>query len=127
MDIKSLYTLESHEKGAELNLLSPLDGKPTDCYLTVVGVDSATWREAELNGKRKVLELFKDGDTDQVKNRDIIAETLASAVIGWRGFEDKGKAIEFDRGFLKDLFINSPDTATQTDEFIAKRVNFIKG
>ena len=127
MDIKSLYTLESHEKGAELNLLSPLDGKPTDCYLTVVGSDSVAWRESELNGKRRVLELFKSGEGDNTKHNEVIAETLAGAVVGWKGFEDKGKELKFDKAFLKELFINSPFIADQVDTFIGNRANFIKG
>lgn len=127
MDIKALYTLEAHESGAELNILSPINGKATECFLTVSGVDSRAWREAELNGKRKVLELFKTGESDSVKHGLIIAQTLAAAVTGWRGFDNDGELMEFDRSFLVDLFVNSPSIADQVDQFISNRANFIKG
>jgi|TARA_R110000751_G_scaffold41267_1_gene96962 hypothetical protein len=127
MDIKELYTVDSHEAGSELRLTSPLDGAITDCYLTIVGIDSAVWREAEIKGKRQVLELFKTGDSDEKAHGSIVAETLSSAVIAWRGFENEGKSLKFDRAFLKDLIVNSPSIGDQIDHFIADRVNFIKG
>tara|TARA_R110000868_G_scaffold192553_2_gene437122 strand:+ start:2187 stop:2570 length:384 start_codon:yes stop_codon:yes gene_type:complete len=127
MDIKSLYTLEAHESGSELNIISPIDGKPTDCFLTVSGVDSRAWREAELAGKRKIVELVNSGDANELKQGIIIAETLASAVTGWRGFDDNGKPLVFDRAFLTDLLVNSPSIGDQVDRFIVNRSNFTKG
>tara|TARA_R110001599_G_scaffold120191_1_gene291164 strand:+ start:55 stop:438 length:384 start_codon:yes stop_codon:yes gene_type:complete len=127
MDIKSLYTLEAHESGSEMNIISPIDGKPTECFLTVSGVDSRAWREAELAGKRKIVDLVKGGDFDEAKHAEIIANTLASAVTGWRGFDDKGKPLDFDRAFLADLLVNSPSIGDQVDSFVATRSNFTKG
>tara|TARA_R110000868_G_scaffold2962_2_gene20083 strand:- start:2534 stop:2917 length:384 start_codon:yes stop_codon:yes gene_type:complete len=127
MDIKSLYTLEAHESGSELNIISPINGKATECFLNVLGADSRVWREAELNGKRKILELFKAGESDSVKNELIIAETLATSVTGWRGFDNNGEVMEFDRSFLVDLFVNSPLIADQVNQFISNRANFTKG
>lgn len=122
MKIEDLYTLETHEAGAELRLVSPIDGKPTDFYLTIVGVDSNRWRDAELDGKRKIMAMSKAEQSDKKAHRAIIAEVLSQAVIDWKGFDK-----EFDREFVKDVFINSPLIAEQVDEFIGKRANFIKG
>ena len=127
MDIKSLYTLEAHESGSEMNIISPVNGEPTECFLTVLGVDSRAWRDAELAGKRDIVNLAENGDFDKFKSRRIIAETLTQAVTGWRGFDDNGKPLDFDRAFLADLIINSPSIGDQIDRFIATRSNFTKG
>jgi hypothetical protein len=123
MKIEDLYTLEAHEAGAELRLISPITNKPTDFYLTIVGVDSNRWRDAELDGKRKIMAMSKAEQGDKKAHRAIVADVLSQAVIGWKGFDKK----EFDREFVKDVFINSPLIAEQVDEFIGKRANFIKG
>ena len=38
MDIKNLYTVEKHEDGAELRIVSPIDDELTDFYIKVQGM-----------------------------------------------------------------------------------------
>jgi hypothetical protein len=46
MDIKELYTAVPHEEGAEIQITNPNDGKETDFYIHVKGIDSKSYREA---------------------------------------------------------------------------------
>ena len=123
MDIKSLYTLEAHSRGSEMNIISPRDGKPTDCFLTVLGADSIAWREARLDFDREVINL---GDDKKAKSL-LIATTQADAVIGWRGVDNEGKPLDFDRAFLIDLLVESPSIGDQVERFKDTRSNFTKG
>ena len=40
MELKSLYTAESHENGAEIRIKNPIDGRGTDFYIKMRGIDS---------------------------------------------------------------------------------------
>lgn len=120
MDISELYTVDACNEGAELQIVSPVTGKETDCYITVAGIDSKAFREAERNLKRKLVK--GDASID-----DVTAEALASSVISWQGFESDGKEWKFNKKNAIALFKNSPAIANQVDRFIADRANFIKG
>lgn len=131
MDVKDFYTLEAHNRGAEMRLRSPLTGKLTDCYLTVSGLDSAAWREAELDGKRRILMLNADDSLSEAERKEqslkITAFVLAKATIGWRGFTHEGKELAFSKERVEELYVNSPNIADQVDAFIGKRANFTNG
>ena len=124
MDIKSLYTLEAHESGSEMNIISPIDGKPTECFLTVLGVDSRAWREARLVFDREIIKL---NDASESERALLIATTQAAIVIGWRGFDNEGKPLDFDRPFLVELLVKSPSIGDQIERFKDNRLNFTKG
>ena len=55
MDINKLYTAESHEEGAEMQVKDE-NGKQVDCFITVVGQDSKTWRKTFNTNKLLTLE-----------------------------------------------------------------------
>ena len=124
MDIKSLYTLEAHESGSEMNIISPIDGKPTECFLTVSGVDSRAWREARLVFEREIIKLNNASESERAL---LIATAQAAAVIGWRGFDNEGKPLDFDRAFLTELLVESPSIGDQVERFKENRLNFTKG
>ena len=124
MDIKSLYTLEAHESGSEMNIISPIDGKPTECFLTVSGVDSRAWREARLVFEREIIKLNNASESERAL---LIATAQAAAVIGWRGFDNEGKPLDFDRAFLIELLVESPSIGDQVERFKENRLNFTKG
>lgn len=130
MDISELYTADAHNDGAEMRVKSPLSGELTECYITVSGLDSKAFRSAEMKGKRKVLAAYRDAvaeDNHENLEREVIAETLADATIGWRGFTSNGKELKFSRKSIYELYLNSPNISDQVDTFIANRKNFIKG
>ena len=116
MDIQQLYTAEAHEEGAEIRIVSPLDGKETDFYITLQGVDSKTYRTAVRAYHKKLINEEEGGEID----------LLVSVTKTWRGLNDGKDEIVFTQEKAKDVYINSPSVATQIDQFIADRTNFIK-
>ncbi len=119
MDIKSLYTLESHEKGAEMCVKDQF-GKETDMYITIAGIDSKAWRNAYNDAQRKCIE------TADADSTTIMAFAFAAASIDWRGFNDKGKKLKFTQEKAEELYLCAPYIATQVDNFISTRINFMK-
>ena len=117
MDIKNLYTVEKHEDGAELRVVSPLDGKLTDFYIRIQGIDSKAYRTAVRAYQRKLLAEEEGGE----------AELLAAVTIGWRGLNDGKAEVEFTKEKALQLYENSPNIATQLDRFLGDRKNFTKG
>mgnify|MGYP003652351720 FL=1 len=117
MDIKELYTADAHEEGAEIRILSPVDGKETDFYIMVKGIDSKSYREAVRAYHRKLINKEDGGEID----------LLIAITKGWRGLESKGKDVKFTAKLAKDLYVNAPNIASQVDTFVAARRNFIKG
>tara|TARA_R110000737_G_scaffold245703_1_gene256268 strand:- start:397 stop:750 length:354 start_codon:yes stop_codon:yes gene_type:complete len=117
MDLKQLYTADAHNEGIEICIKSPLDGKETDFYVTVMGVDSKAYREAVRAYHRKLLNKEEGGDID----------LLVSVTKSWRGLQDQGKDVKFSPKVAAKLYNQSPNVASQLDAAVADRKNFIKG
>jgi len=116
IDIDQLYTVEAHEKGAEMQVKNQL-GKKIDCFITFAGADSEIFRNAWNENKLKALE----------GGKSITLDMMAACAISWRGFASKGKAIKFSRKKIEQLLKNAPYIVKQADDFIARRENFMKG
>ena len=119
MDIESLYTVDAHESGAEMQVKDP-SGKSVDMFIKVIGVDSKAWRGLAKERRKKMLDGQTDPDADDI-------DMLVKATTGWRGFMSGGKKVEFSKDKIKELYENAPYIAEQVDRFIANRANFIKG
>lgn len=117
MDIKQLYTVEAHEEGAEIRIVSPIDGKETDFYIMVRGIDSKQYREAVRDYHRKMLNKEDGGEID----------LLVSVTKGWRGLKDGKDEVQFTEENARNLYMNAPSISAQIDKFVADRKNFIKG
>jgi len=118
MDIENLYTLDLHEAGAEMQVKDE-SGKPLEMYISIVGVDSKAWKKASSELRRAV---FAGGDSEDER-----IKTIVSCTIGWRGFESKGKELEFTEENIKGLYVNAPYILDQIDVFVGDRANFTKG
>ena len=117
MDINTLYTVDAHEEGAEIRIVSPLDGKETDFYITLQGIDSKTYRTAVRAYHRKLIAEEEGGEVD----------LLVAITKGWRGLKNNGKDVVFASEAAHDLYVNAPSVTSQIDQFVADRTNFIKG
>jgi len=120
MDINSLYTVEKHENGAEMQVQDET-GKDLDMYITVVGIDSKLFRKVKNELRRAILRDV-DADTEELRSK-----SLAEVTLGWRGFKDKGEDLEFTQELAEQLYLNAPYLMDQADNFINQRVNFTKG
>jgi hypothetical protein len=117
MELTGLYTAEAHEKGSDVQVISPNDGELTDFYITVFGPDCKPYREAVRKFQMQIVE--------QVEGADI--QMLVSITKGWRGLMDGKKNVQFSADAAKDLYNKAPFVATQIDRFIADRKNFMQG
>ncbi len=117
MDIEQLYTADAHEEGAEIRILSPINGDETDFYIIVKGVDSKSYREAVRAYHRKLINKEDGGEID----------LLVAITKGWRGLQSKDKEVKFTSKLAYDLYVNAPNIASQVDAFVAERRNFTKG
>ena len=117
MDIKDLYTVETHENGAEMQV-NDESGKALDMYITLAGIDSKAFRKAKSKLQREILA----GDDSE----DLRAQALADVTLNWRGFLNDGVELEFTNDLVKQLYINAPYVMDQADVFINQRVNFTK-
>lgn len=115
MELKSLYTAESHENGAEIRIKNPIDGSDTDFYIKIRGIDSKAYRQAVRKQQKEILD-----DTEGHAER-----LLASITIAWRGLTDNGQDVEFSEERAEQLYLNSPGIARQVDREAANRANFI--
>lgn len=115
MNIDELYTVEHHEKGAEMQVRNE-DGKKLDMFITLAGIDSKLWRNAFNSHKKELI----DG------NEDADAKLYAEVTLGWRGFMSKDKELEFSKKKAEQLYVNAPYIMGQVDKFIADRGNFTK-
>jgi hypothetical protein len=123
MELNDLLTTESHGVGAEMRVRGP-DGNLTDCYITLVGVDSDLWDKVMTESRDTLIKAGKQGRNAIVK---IKAGMIADASLAWRGFTFNGEEIEFSREKALELYISAPYIMTQCDGFIAERANFMKG
>ena len=117
MDINTLYTAEAHEEGADIRIVSPLDGKETDFYITLQGIDSKAYRAAVRTYHRTLIAKEEGGEID----------LLVAITKGWSGLKNNGKDVVFDAKAAHDLYVNAPNVTSQIDQFVADRTNFIKG
>ena len=123
IELSSLYTVDDHGAGAEMRV-KDVNGKPTELYITFVGIDSEKWDDVQAEFRHKQADAIREGGR---KNSKVKSEMLAAAAIGWRGAGSNGVDVEFSVENVGTLLFNAPYVRAQADDFIATRVNFTKG
>lgn len=124
MDINKLQTVSDHEDGAECNILSPVDGMPTDVYIKIKGSDSKAWRQAKKSQMARIIDARQKDEMDRLDYEAMDAEALASITISWRGITKDGKPFEFSQDNALKLYQESPAVAGQLLAYIEQRENF---
>lgn len=123
MDIDKLYTVDIHEKGAEMRVKDQF-GENTDIYIRFVGQDSKTWRKIQRDADRKLIGL--DYNQIQETKDNMIADMVAGAAISWRGAALKGKQVKFSVTAIRKFLKSAPYIVDQADKFIGGRANFMQ-
>jgi len=124
MEYNSLLTQDAHESGAEINIINPVTGEPTDFFITVMGVDSKEWR---MSVKKVTRAYFSDGIMTEEKEIDSEVDQLVSITKDWRGINRNGEELKFSKEECRQLYTKSPGVLQQVDRFVADRRNFTKG
>lgn len=128
MDLKELDTLGAAEKGLTFEVVHPFtkevltykdkDGKDIPCKISVLGVGSRAYKQAEkkLELARKNSWARKHKDLDEDEERDLIMNIAVSCTTGWEGIEEDGKKIPFTKEEVARVFESYPWLSNQVTD-----------
>lgn len=84
--MEDFFTSDRAEEGIKVPLTSP-DGKDTDHWLQLRGIDSNVFRTAEAQSRRTVLKLAVDKELDESDKQDRVKDeerkVLSSLIKAW--------------------------------------------
>ena len=117
--MKEFYTRETANEGVRLPLYLP-DGKASEHWLLVRGVDSDAFRKAETKAKRGLFDLsqIKDVQERADKVRDTELVCIASLIADW-SFDNERSEVNVVN-FLRE----APQIADSVNKFAARRAEF---
>lgn len=128
MELDDLLTQDAHEEGAECQIISPVDNKPTDFYIKVLGTDSIGFQKAQRKIRNNAIKALSEKKEISIEDEiDQEIEHLASITIGWRGLTVDEKEKPFTKEHCKNLYTKAPHIRSQVDRFISDLTNFTKG
>jgi hypothetical protein len=127
MEFDNLATSVAHEAGAEVNILSPVDGKPTDVFITIMGADSKEWRKQKKKQTTTIIAAKAQDKLDELDYDAMDVEALVAITIGWKGIVQKGKEYKFNKSNAKKLYENAPSVVSQLLDFVSDNANFTNG
>jgi len=127
MEFDKLATTANHEAGAEVNILSPVDGSKTDVFIKIQGADSKAWRNQRKRQTAAIIRAKSDGTLDQVDYDALDAEALAEITLSWRNLTKGGEPYECTKENAKGLYEQSPGIVNQLLAFLGDSANFTEG
>ena len=127
MDIGLLETKDAHNTGSECRLIQA-DGKVSEAFVVVQGLDSDAYRIAKRKQRNKIVSLReKNVDFDEYDFFSMDVNFAAEIINGWANITQDGKPIKFTKAAVKKFLLNSPVNVDRVLEFCGERVNFTKG
>ena len=127
MEFEKLATAASHEAGAEVNILSPVDGSPTDVFIKIKGADSKAWRQQRKRQTSAIVQAKSEGKLEELDYETLDVEALVAITIDWRNLTKGGKPYKCTKANAKALYEQSPSIVQQLLTFLADSGNFTKG
>jgi len=127
MEFDKLATTANHEAGAEVNILSPVDGSPTDVFIKIKGADSKAWRQQRKRQTSTIVQAKSEGKLDEVDYDALDIEALVAITIDWKNLTKGGKKYECTPENARALYEQSPSIVQQLLTFLAVSGNFTKG
>jgi hypothetical protein len=127
MDFAQLATAQTHAQGAECNITNPLNGEPTDVFITIMGADSREWRAAKKAQTSQILKAKSQSKEEGLDFDKMDVDALVSVTLEWRGIAKDGKDYEFSKKNARELYQDAPGVVTQLLEFLGNGENFISG
>ena len=134
MDLSRFNVEKMAERGADMELLDPVDdqlldekGKPVTIKL--LGTDSKAWRNHNRDVQRKRISQMvtrKKKNIDYTSTDEEVCEMLSICTIGWHAVGDDKGDIEFSVEAAYELYLNNLWIREQVNEFIGDRANFFK-
>ena len=119
MKITELFTVEAHDKGAEMEIVNPNTGKPSGVFLTLAGMDSKAYADAEKSERNAEIKRSRWEPRSAEEDDDAKIARIVACTIGWRGTDEP-----FSREAVENLYRNSPPVMRQAFIFIHGPENF---
>ncbi|WDR07306.1 hypothetical protein PSQ90_07770 [Devosia rhodophyticola] len=111
------------DKGADLDLIAPWDGKPTGMVLTIAGPDSVTARKADIAFADELADMAgPDGRVDAENRAKARLNALARRVIRW-DVKEGGKPVPFNTKSVLAL-LGVAWVRDQVDQFAGDHTNY---
>jgi len=127
MEFNNLATAVAHEAGAEVNILSPVDGSPTDVFITIQGADSKEWRKQKKKQTSLIISAKSNNKMEELDYDAMDVDALVAVTLDWRGLNKDGKEYKFSKANAKALYEQAPGVVEQLIAFLGDSANFIKG
>jgi len=125
MDISKLNLTEHANRGAELQILHPVNKTPLDgMTITLRGADSTLYRQRLAEWRRKFLNTNKVPGVSDAEEQAM--ECRVACTVKWKGMELNGKPYECTPENVRELYSNPGYSwiVEQVDAFIQERSNF---
>lgn len=117
--MEQFFTREKANEGVDLPLYLP-NGELSEYNITVRGIDSDAFREAETTAKRKAIDVaqIKNPDERALAVKTVQIECIASLVAGWN------LPTEYTHNNVVKLLTEAPQIADMVNRFAAQRAAF---
>jgi hypothetical protein len=135
MDLSTLSTRESAERGVKMEVTHPITGEPVcqdngePVTITLAGADSDRYKRIQrFNLNRRLQKSGKRGSVT-LTAEELDAERLEIAVactLGWDGVIFQGQPAECNAVVARQLYSEVTWLREQVDDFITDRTNFLK-
>lgn len=124
MDLSILDTRKAADAGAVLELVHPTTHKPLDIFITLAGVDSQVWKDAQRrqsNNRLKKKSFRLSAEELEAEGVDM----LAACTLDWENMILDGQELECSRENAARVYSRFSWLKEQVDEFIGDRANFL--
>jgi len=133
VDLASLDLAAAAEKGFELELLHPATKERLGIFISVLGKDSATFRDhvrrtANDRLRKQAVSQRRGAEVEVPTIEKIEADAIELLVVcttGWRGLTYKGAELPFTAANAKMLFTELPWIREQVDQAVGDVENFL--
>ena len=119
IDLASLDTAARCEQGAELELRHPRTDAGMGVFITLVGIDSRTYRKARAEMIDR--QLARRGRPDFDERQESTVSALAACTTGWRNVVLDGKELPCTPENARTLYTRFPWIREQVDAFTSDR------
>ena len=127
MDFNELATAQAHALGAECNIRSPINGEPTDVFITVMGSDSREWRAAKKAQTSQIIKAKSEDNEASLDFDKMDVDALVSVTLDWRGIVKDGEEFKFTKANARELYADAPSVVAQLLKFLGNGENFTSG